>query len=577
MARRSRKAEIAAAQGLILAPLSKESFIKIYSTALYGRLSIMDTRDRKDSESIETQMDYLKNYIENKPDLQFYACYCDNGETGTNFDRPGFQQMMADIKAGLVDCIVVKDLSRFGRDFLETGNFLEKVLPFLGVRFISINDQYDSAHADSSEAMTIALKNLMNDIYTKDISQKVYSALDTKKRNGDFIGNYAAYGYVKSPENKNRIIVDPKAAEVVRRIFQMKEDGFSNASIARALTASGVPNPSHYRYLTGILFSKRFAENAPWQTQAVKNILGNPVYLGHTVQGRKVSKLYENQRQKAMPKSEWIIVENTHEPIISQEQFDRVQQIMEERKAEYTSRLGKYDYFGPSENLFRGLVVCGCCKRNMTRYKEVYNRGRSISYRFICPSYAMHLTGACMNGGGFPETELKEIVFAVIKSQMGLLSDAEAVINRISKGAGAGEQRMALDREILSLQSRQKKVGALRQMVFESYSQKALSREDYLFASEQYAKELQALSEQLAGLLAQKAAMPEHKARENKWYAAFYRFRDEKELSRAMVHELIEKIYIHTDKSVEIILRYQDEMKKIFRGADGNGTPGTAD
>ena len=269
--------------------------------------------------------------------------------------------------------------------------------------------------------------------------------------------------------------------------------------------------------------------------------------------------------------------QHSHEPIISQEQFDRVQQIMEERKAEYTSRLGKYDYFGPSENLFRGLVVCGCCKRNMTRYKEVYNRGRSISYRFICPSYAMHLTGACMNGGGFPETELKEIVFAVIKSQMGLLSDAEAVINRISKGAGAGEQRMALDREILSLQSRQKKVGAQRQMVFESYSQKALSREDYLFASEQYAKELQALSEQLAGLLAQKAAMPEHKARENKWYAAFYRFRDEKELSRAMVHELIEKIYIHTDKSVEIILRYQDEMKKIFRGADGNGTPGTAD
>ena len=222
MARVSRRKQIAAAQGVPVDELPKAAALRIFRTALYVRLSIMDTRDRKDSESLQTQIDYLCEYIAKHPDLELYDCYRDNGETGTNFERPGFQRMMEDVKAGRVDCIIVKDLSRFGRDFLETGNFLEKVLPFMGVRFISVNDNYDSIRADSGEAMTIALKNLMNDIYAKDISQRVYSALDTKKRSGEFIGNFAAYGYVKSPEDRHKLVVEPEAAEVVKRIFRRK-------------------------------------------------------------------------------------------------------------------------------------------------------------------------------------------------------------------------------------------------------------------------------------------------------------------------------------------------------------------
>lgn len=258
MARVSRRKQIAAAQGLPVDELPKAAALRIFRTALYVRLSIMDTRDRKDSESLQTQIDYLCGYIAKHPDLELYDCYRDNGETGTNFERPGFQRMMEDVKAGRVDCIIVKDLSRFGRDFLETGNFLEKVLPFMGVRFISVNDNYDSIRADSGEAMTIALKNLMNDIYAKDISQKVYSALDTKKRSGEFIGNFAAYGYVKSPEDRHKLAVDPDAAKVVRRIFRMKKNGMSNAAIARTLTAEQIPNPNYHRYLQGVVFTKRF-------------------------------------------------------------------------------------------------------------------------------------------------------------------------------------------------------------------------------------------------------------------------------------------------------------------------------
>ena len=339
-----------------IAPVQSAEAIKIWNTALYGRLSVMETRDRKDSESLETQMELLSNYIRGKAQFHLIGCYRDNGETGTNFQRPDFMRMMEDIRAGKINCIIVKDLSRFGRDFLETGNFLERILPFLGVRFISINDNYDSENADSGDILSVALRNLMNDIYAKDISAKVYSALDTKKRKGEFIGNFAAYGYMKSPEDKHKLIIDEEAAPVVRRIFQMKDDGMGINAIARTLTAEGIPNPSNHRYRQGVIFTERFAENAPWGMQTVKNILLNPVYLGHMVQGKKITKLHENQPQKRMSPSEWITVENTHPAIIEQTQFDRVQTLLAEKKTEYHDRLGKYDYFGKSENIFKGLV-----------------------------------------------------------------------------------------------------------------------------------------------------------------------------------------------------------------------------
>ena len=564
MARVSRRKQIAAAQGVPVDELPKAAVLRIFRTALYVRLSIMDTRDRKDSESLQTQIDYLCGYIAKHPDLELYDCYRDNGETGTNFERPGFQRMMEDVKAGRVDCIIVKDLSRFGRDFLETGNFLEKVLPFMGVRFISVNDNYDSIRADSGEAMTIALKNLMNDIYAKDISQKVYSALDTKKRSGEFIGNFAAYGYVKSPEDRHKLAVDPDAAKVVRRIFRMKKDGMSNAAIARTLTAEQIPNPNYHRYLQGIIFAKRFSENAPWQTQTVKHILENPVYLGHMAQGKKITKLHAGQKQKTMPSSEWIIVPNTHEAIIEQELFDAVQAILKAKHEEYHSRLGKYAHFD-SENIFEGLVVCACCQHNMTRYKSVYNKGRTVAYHFICPRHAMLLDAGCPNTGGLRENDLKAAVYEVLRLQMAMLTDAEAVIQRVSRSSAARSRRTALDNEIISVQGRLKKLDTLRQTLFESYVDGIVTQADYLFGKSRYEDEARQLEGRLRDLQAEKDALPEASPKQNKWFSAFAKFRDEKEPTREMLLALVEKIYVNEDKQVHIVLNYQDEMKKLFQ------------
>ena len=564
MARVSRRKQIAATQGVPVDELPKAAALRIFRTALYVRLSIMDTRDRKDSESLQTQIDYLCGYIAKHPDLELYDCYRDNGETGTNFERPGFQRMMEDVKAGRVDCIIVKDLSRFGRDFLETGNFLEKVLPFMGVRFISVNDNYDSIRADSGEAMTIALKNLMNDIYAKDISQKVYSALDTKKRSGEFIGNFAVYGYVKSPEDRHKLVVEPEAAEVVKRIFRMKKDGMSNAAIARTLTAEQIPNPNYHRYLQGVVFTKRFSENSPWQTQTVKHILENPVYLGHMVQGKKITKLHAGQKQKIMPPSEWIIVPNTHEAIIEQELFDAVQAILKAKHEEYHSRLGKYAHFD-SENIFEGLVVCACCQHNMTRYKSVYNKGRTVAYHFICPRHAMLLDAGCPNAGGLRENDLKAAVYEVLRLQMAMLTDAEAVIQRVSRSSAARSRRTALDNEVISVQGRLKKLDTLRQTLFESYVDGIVTQADYLFGKSRYEDEARQLEGRLQDLQVEKDALPEASPKQNKWFSAFAKFRDEKELTREMLLALVEKIYVNEDKQVHIVLNYQDEMKKLFQ------------
>lgn len=535
----------------------------VYNADIYLRLSD-DDGDKPESNSIKNQREFITEFLKSMPEIRIHAERKDDGFSGVDFFRPGIQEVLQDVRSGAVNCVVVKDLSRFGRDFLETGNFLEKVLPFMGVRFISVNDNYDSIRADSGEAMTIALKNLMNDIYAKDISQKVYSALDTKKRSGEFIGNFAAYGYVKSPEDRHKLAVDLDAAKVVQRIFRMKKDGMSNAAIARTLTDEQIPNPNYHRYLQGVVFTKRFSENSPWQTQTVKHILENPVYLGHMVQGKKITKLHAGQKQKIMPPSEWIIVPNTHEAIIEQELFDAVQAILKVKHEEYHSRLGKYAHFD-SENIFEGLVVCACCQHNMTRYKSVYNKGRTVAYHFICPRHAMLLDAGCPNTGGLRENDLKAAVYEVLRLQMAMLTDAEAVIQRVSRSSAARSRRTALDNEIISVQGRLKKLDTLRQTLFESYVDGIVTQADYLFGKSRYEDEARQLEGRLQDLQVEKDALPEASPKQNKWFSAFAKFRDEKELTREMLLALVEKIYVNEDKQVHIVLNYQDEMKKLFQ------------
>ena len=226
---------------------TNETASHIWRTALYVRLSVED--NGKDADSIENQIAFLESYVSGCPDLSKVELFVDNGYTGTNFQRPEFNRMMETVQAGVIDCIVVKDLSRLGRNYIETSQFVEKICPFYGLRFIAVNDSFDTSAVTNAAQLSMALSNIVNDYYAKDISRKVTSALQTKMERGDYIGNYAPHGYCKDPENKNHLVIDPETAPVIRQIFQWRSEGVSYMGINRRLNEAGIPSPGQYRQI----------------------------------------------------------------------------------------------------------------------------------------------------------------------------------------------------------------------------------------------------------------------------------------------------------------------------------------
>ena len=292
-----------------------------YKTALYIRLSVLDG-GRKGSDSVKSQELLLRKFIEEKSQFSLAGIYIDNGESGVSFRRNGFEQMMQDIKRGNVNCVIVKDLSRFGRNYIETGEYLEEIFPLLGVRFISVNDCYDSELTEAGRFWEMHLKNLVNDIYARDISHKICPVLKTKQKKGEFIGSWAAYGYLKSEEDRHKLVVNRDTAFVVQKIFQWRLWGMSYNRIAENLSSLEIPSPGSYHYKK----TKSF-----WRAGTVGRILTNPVYLGHMVQGRRQAALWKGEKQKEIPKEEWILIKNTHEAIIREEDFKKVQEMVKKK------------------------------------------------------------------------------------------------------------------------------------------------------------------------------------------------------------------------------------------------------
>lgn len=318
MARISRKATV------IKTEISSKRPEKMYHTAIYIRLSVENNKYFSDEESIIMQQNMLENYVIQQSDLTLYGVYKDNGKSGTDFIRPGFEHMMNEVRNRKIDCIVVKDLSRFGRNYIETGYYLEKIFPYLGVRFIAVNDQYDTEKEEGSE-LIISLKNLINDLYAKDISQKIHASLSIKRKNGDFLGAFPPYGYLKSPENKHKLIIDLEAASVVREIFQWRLAGDSINQIAKRLNDRGLASPSLFHYQRGHKKKKPKGRAAIWQAQMVRLITENPVYAGHMVQGKTKRSLCEGISKTKVSHKDWIVVRNTHEALVSQEVFEQIQ------------------------------------------------------------------------------------------------------------------------------------------------------------------------------------------------------------------------------------------------------------
>ena len=535
-----------------------------YLAVGYARLSIFETRDRADSEALQNQKELLRQYIANAPDLQLVGIFEDNGQTGTNFDRAGFETMMETVRSGKANCIVVKDLSRFGRDYVEAGNYLEHIFPFMGVRFISISDGYDNADATTADCLTVALKNMVNQMYSKDISRKSGAVLREKIRRGEFIGAFSSYVNRKDPADGHRIVVDPEAAGVVREIFRRKLEGQGDTAITRWLNAAGVPSPGCYRYQKGIILDKRFARYKRWLVQSVKDILRNEVYLGRMVQGRRRSESYAGRPDKRLPRDEWTVVENTHEPIISREDFDAVQAICVERNAAYRARLGKYDHLGKRENILKGLVYCSDCGRTMVRYKQV-SHGKNVSYYYLCPSYAAMLEQSGCSYKFLPEDFLLDSLEQVIQKEIEQAVDMTALAKRLSARVSGKTDQGAM--MLKKLNAQLERVEETRRNAMRDYLGGQMEQTDYELLKECCLGEAEELKKQIFDLREQQRYQAETLTEKNPWLAAFGGLGRPFHLTKELAASLIERVTIYGNNRVEILLRFRDEREQLLAAA----------
>ncbi len=554
MARKSRRQSVIAQKETV----TQE---KVFKTGLYVRLSIEDVRDRKDSDSIENQTYLLKQFVEERPFLQIYSIYTDNGEKGTNFDRPEFNRLMDDVKAGRVNCIVVKDLSRFGRDYLETGNYLEKIFPFLGVRFISINDNYDSFNPENSnEGLIISLKNLLNDVYTKDISKKIISTFRERQSKGEFLGAHVPYGYSRPDDGTYKLVVDEEAALVIRQIYQWKVEGLSDTTIARRLNDMGIPSPSKYKYLKGEWKNARYNNNI-WQRQAIKAITENEVYLGHKIYGKIQASLYEGKRKSRVPRDEWTIIENDHEPIIDQETFDIVHATRLEVYKEFTERLEQNKHFENTENIFKDIAICGDCKCKLVRRRRIKND--ELYYYFSCTTYETNSGYKCTRKH-IVETDMIKAVYAAIRSQIDMVASVDDILRKVNSDASYENRKDNLANEIRKVKAQIERLTSLRSSLYDDYIEQLLTEQEYLYAKIKYEKDEVALKDRLNELLLQQKKYDQTYSYENQWLSSFRAFRDEKELTKEMVAALIETVELYADRSIQINFKFKDEYEELL-------------
>jgi len=536
---------------------------KTYDTAIYARLSVEDSGKKDNGDSIDNQVYIAKQYVAERPYLNLCDTFIDNGETGVNFNRPQFNALMDEVKAGRINCIVVKDLSRFGRNYIETGNFLERVFPFLGVRFISVNDNYDTNNIETnSESLTIALKSLINDVYAKDISRKATAALGTKQKNGEFIGTYAAYGYLKSTENNHKIVVDEETSPVVRDIFKWKIEGVGNNTIARKLNDMGIPSPNKYRYTLGLLKSRKYATML-WSNTTVKSILQNAVYTGCLVQGRKKTRLAQGLSAAKQTPDKWIVIENTHAPIISRETFDKAQEIMQTINKTYSENVGKYADKGNPENIFKTLISCGDCGINLSRYKSV-RRGK-VKYHYICPNYERHQTRVCPCRKFISEPLLIESVWNAIQSEISVSVDVEKLVRKAQNGGKMKSRAKTIKAQISEAKGKIERSVNLAIALYDDYSDGVLTESEYLFAKTKYSEEKRLWEQRLNELIAEEAKHTDTFINDNKWLAALSRFNDSKSLTRDMLVTIVERVIVSGKNEISVVFKHRDEYEALIR------------
>ncbi len=517
----------------------------IYNAAVYARLSKEDER-AGDSVSIESQVAMLTKYVSDNG-WEHTATYKDDGYSGTSFDRPGFSEMMSRVRKGEINLVVVKDLSRFGRDYLEVGQYIDVIFPALGCRFIAVNDNVDTIR-NSNDMMAI-FKNVMNDFYARDTSAKIRAVRKSSCRSGNYMGAFAPYGYVKDPADKHKFLIDEPAAEVVRWIFTLRAGGIGCPKIARELNEKGILPPRTYYFDAKGQANPFGRTNRKWNDCTVRRILENEAYLGHTVQHKEERFSYKDHRTRAVPPDEWIRVENTHEPIITKELWDECRMVDSLNSRPRQSKMREV-------SLFSGLLYCADCGFAMRCQVTVRKRrdGTKACYEaYMCGSYSRSGHTACTTHY-ILKSVLAELVFSDIQARAEEVCIREKeVIRRMTdqRQAQGRQEAAAMEKSAKTLK---KRLAELERLIRSAYEDKVLGKipEDICvrlmagYQSEQAEKSAQLKS-------VEKKLEEYRKAQEDvrEWAALIRQYKDADILDRDMLLRLVDRIEVGEARTVD--------------------------
>ena len=530
---------------------------KTWNVGAYTRLS-RDDGDKAESESIGSQKEIIRDFIRDRKDMVIVHEYVDDGYSGVNFERPGFKQMMEDVKAKKINCIVCKDLSRFARNYIDSGRYLEKIFPFMGVRFVAINDSYDSeGEKTQSDSLIVPFKNLINDAYCKDISMKIRSQLDIKRKMGDFIGAFAAFGYKKDPNNKNKLLVDEPAAQVVELIFRLRLQGLSNSRIADKLNDMGVLSPMEYKRSNGMRYESGFSANerALWTPVAVLRILTNEVYLGTLVQHKRGTPNYKVKKEIQYAREDWIVITENHEAIINQIDFDTVQSLLQR-----DVRVSPQE---ESVHLFSGYVHCGDCQHTMVR-KMVPSHGKKYFY-YVCST---HKAGLGCKSHSFSEAKLNKIVLALVQDHIQQICKLDEVLDYIAALPESQREVFNYDAQLTRLNAEIQRFQDLKLNLYSDMADGIISKEEYLEFRAGYDRKIQARQHSLIQLQEEREQTVASNQRNVTWIELFKQYKNITELQRAVIVNLIERIVIYDAKHIEVVFRYQDQLNSAVQYAE---------
>lgn len=531
-----------------------------FLAAMYLRLSrddsdIGNVTDRNgiiklESNSIGSQRELIRAYIHKQKEIELYDVYVDDGYSGSNFDRPEFKRMMRDIEAGRVNCVIVKDLSRFGRDYIEVGRYIQKIFPALSVRFIALTDYYDSYSADIGESnIVLPVKNFINDSYCRDISTKVKSQFEVKRKKGECVAPFVVYGYKKDDKDKNHLVVDKYAAENVKKIFEWKMEGMAISAIADKLNDLGILSPREYKKTQGN-YRGGFSGSVTsiWSSATVKRILTNEVYIGHLIQGKTEKVNYKVKKSVERPREEWIKVENTHEGIVSPNTFYIVNNLLK-TDSRVSPTIKKNSFFA-------GLLFCGDCKEQMIRRMNKYKDREKIYY--ICSTKNR---GEGCSRHSIEEENLKALVTEVTRRYVNTFLEEKVFVGKQIEQKY--DSIVYYDREMERLKQEQNKYNMLCLSLNEDLKRGIVTKDEFTRLYREFKRKSSKWQE---AIKRQELMKKEMLINKNIFAERLKTIQDTvelKEIDRYMLSSLIKKIYVYEEKRIEIVFYFDDQCKDM--------------